>query len=113
MRVHIAQHPAAAVEIHDHRERAGAALGPDDANGDVAFRASGDRAVFDLRREFQDVTPLGGTQDAAGVFDRQLVDLRAALGGKLIQECLRVWFHDGVSGRRCLRCVLHRLVSLL
>ncbi len=106
MRIGIAQHPAAAVEIHHDRQRALGIFRADDPQLDAAGRAGLDRSVFFLGSELLHVALLRAGQDVAGVSRRQRVDRLAA--GKRIDELLRGRFEyrigSGAKGGGCQEC---------
>ncbi len=85
----VAQDPAAAMEVHHHRQGAGCALRPDDANRHLAGWPARDHAVFDVRGELRDGDGrLHVGKHGAGIGWGQRVEGRATPGRKLRNEGL-------------------------
>ena len=79
--VGVAQHPAAAVHVEDHRQRPGGVRRPDDPHAHVAdLGGDGDPAVLD--RELVDRRGLDVVEHLAGLGGGELVEERR-LGGRL------------------------------
>lgn len=87
MRIRIAQHPAAAMEIENDRQCALGMFRADDAQLDAACRTSLDDPVLFLGGKFLHIALLRASQDIAGIGRRQRVDRLAA--GKPVDEFLR------------------------
>jgi hypothetical protein len=89
----VAEHPAAAVHVEDHGQRAFGALGPDDADAHVSHVGrNGDPAVVD--RQLVDRRGLDVVEHGAGLVRCELVQERRL--GRRLDERLRGGLeHDG------------------
>ena len=95
VRVGVAEHPAAAVHVEDHRQRPGGVRGPDDPHAHVAdVGGHGDPAVVD--GQLVDRRGLHVVEHGARLGRAQLVQERR-LGGRLDERLRGRLEHDGVA----------------
>ena len=84
----VSEDPTTAVEEHHRGQRPSHALGPDDADGDLAIWTAWDGAVLDVSRRLGHLDSLFGAEHLARVRRRQLVDRRPAGGRQRVEKGL-------------------------
>jgi hypothetical protein len=99
--VRVAEHPAGAVHVEDHRKRAGSALRLDDPDFDRAGRSALDVDPLFVDLGLEDRGVLDAVDRLAAILRSQLVEERRGgcgvdelLGGRLQGEVLRVTRHS-------------------